>query len=542
MNRRSFLKRMSISAAAMSFAGSTAAKAFAAECSCRPTSGPDKRPNILFIFSDDHAQNTISAYGSVINQTPNIDRIANEGAVFKNSFCGNSICQPSRASVMTGKHSHLNGIIRNGSIWRGRQETFPKLLARKGYQTALIGKWHLDPDPKEDEFGYWQTLTGAGGQGDYYNPTFNSENGQDTVQGYSTDIITDKAIDWLDNARDPDDPFMLMVQFKSPHVPRRPAIRDLHLYENETIPEPPTLYDDYSGRLSYASNAWMAVSGIGNSILHIFQPLGSSEPQEQWFIDWFARLTPAQQAAMHEAYDARNTDYYQREAAGEFNDVNKRIAYNYQRMMQGYLACVKAVDDNIGRLLAWLDSKGLAENTVVVYASDQSYFVGEHSWMEKRWMYEESLRMPFVMRWPKKIAAGTQVNEFVQNIDYAPTLLEIAGQKIPTEIQGRSLMPLLTGQTPVPQWRDSIYYHYYQHGGHNVPRHDGVRTDRYKLIHFYTDDAYEMYDLLADPHELNSVYDDPVYASIKQDMLNRLEQLRQDYEVPPEHYVAPYAW
>ncbi len=522
------------------------AGAFAENCSCRSTSNPTARPNILFIFSDDHAQNTISAYGGVLNavhQTPNIDRLADEGAIFRNSFCANSICQPSRATVMTGKHSHKNGVLGNGVVWNSRQTRFPRLLEHRGYETALFGKWHLVPDPLEDEFGTWEVLAGAGGQGYYYNPTFNTGNGSHSVEGYSADIVTDKAINWLENAWDPNNPFLMFVQFKSTHVPRHPPINHIQTYENVTIPEPPTLYDDYSNRLSYAASAWMQIASnkinIG-SPTHIFRPLGATEPQEEWATEWFARLTPEQITAMHDGFDAINTDFYERDAAGEFNTDAKRRAYNYQRQMKNYLACVLAIDDNVGRLLSWLDTQNMAEDTIVVYASDQSYFVGEHGWMEKRWMYEESFRMPLVMRWPEKIAPGTEITEFVQNIDYAPTFLEMAGVDIPSEMQGRSLMPLLTGETPNPAWRDSIYYHYYDHGRHNVPRHDGVRTDRYKLVHYYTDDAYEMFDLQTDPYELTSIYGDPAYDAIQQDLLNRLAQLRQEYEVPADHFVAPY--
>lgn len=541
MNKRIIINHILVIAAAYLLIQSVG---LAAKCACKRTTGPSTKPNILFIFSDDHAQSTISAYDGIlssIHQTPNIDRIADEGAIFRNSFCGNSICQPSRATVMTGKHSHKNGVLGNGVPWDARQMRFPRLLEHRGYETALFGKWHLDPDPLEDEFGKWEVLSGAGGQGYYYNPTFNTANGSHSVEGYSTDIVTDKAINWLESAWDPNNPFLLFVQFKSTHVPRHPPINHIQTYETVTIPEPPTLFDDYAGRL-YAANACMGIrtaADISNRT-HIFRPLGSSEPQETWAIDWFARLTSDQIAAMHTGFDVMNADFYQRQAAGEFDTPEKYKAYNYQRRMKNYLACVLGIDDNVGRLLDWLDTQSLAENTLVVYASDQSYYVGEHGWMEKRWMFEESFRMPLVMRWPQKVAPGTEITEFVQNIDYAPTFLEMAGVDIPSDMQGRSLLPLLTGQTPNPAWRDTLYYHYYDHGRHCVPRHDGVRTDRYKLICYYTDDAYELFDLQTDPYELTSVYGDSAYTTVQQDMLNRLTQLRQEYEVPADHFVAPY--
>lgn len=504
-----------------------------------PVKNPSSKPNILFIFSDDHSTNTISAYGSKINKTPHIDRIANEGAVFLNSFCTNSICQPSRATILTGKHSHLNGVTYNGARWNKEQTIFPPLLQKAGYQTVLIGKWHMHPDPS-DEFGYWKVLTGSGGQGRYYNPIFNSAQGTETITGYSTDVITDQAIDWMDHQRDPDKPFMLMVQFKSPHVPRRPAVRHLELFKDADIPEPETLHDDYKTRQPYAGDAWMHISGLNEEVLNIFPPKDSDIPPDDKQKEFLSRLSPEDREKYHQAYDAENAEYYRMKQSGELNDRKTATKYYYQRFIKNYLRCVAAVDENVGRLLEYLDRNKLAENTVVVYSSDQSYFIGEHGWAEKRWMYEEALEMPFVIRWPEKIKPGQNIYELIQNMDYAPTFLEMAGLSIPEDMQGSSLLPLMTKKRNKTPWRDVIYYHYYQHGAHNVPRHDGVRTQRYKLIHFYTDDSYEMYDLKEDPHEINNFYDTLRGKEVQQDMLKRLHQLRKEYKVPESVFKPPY--
>ncbi len=500
-----------------------------------------KRPNILFIFSDDHSDATIGAYGSKYGVTPNIDRLAKDGAVFLNSFCCNSICQPSRASILTGKHSHLNGVTYNGARWNGKQTVFPRLLKTAGYQTALIGKWHLTPDPS-DEFEFWKVLSGFGGQGAFYNPGFNTQTGPQQLTGYSTDLITDEAIRWLDTRRDETKPFLLMTQFKSPHVPRQPPVRYLNLFDGKTLPEPKTLHDDYKGRQSYASKAWMEIAGLGPDGLNIHPPRGSKQPWTAHAKKVWDNMTPAQQEGWHKARDPLNADYYKRKAAGEFKDRKARVKYNYQRFIKDYLACVKAVDDNVGRLLDWIEKNKLGEDTIVVYSSDQSYFIGEHGWAEKRWMYEPGLRMPFVIRWPGHFKSAQKPTAMIQNIDYAPTFLDAAGVKPPAQMQGRSLVPILTSGKKPKDWRDMIYYHYYHHGAHNVPRHDGVRTGRYKLIHFYTDDKYELYDLKTDPQELKSIYDDSAYEAVRKEMLLRLAQQREANAIPADTFSAPYAF
>jgi len=524
IGRRAFLKGLS-GAASLGWA-----------CGCFGAAAPKRRPsrpNILFIMSDDHACNAIGAYGSRIARTPHIDRIAREGALLVNSFCVNSICSPSRACILTGTHSHVNGVTHNGARWNGRQTVYSRLLQKAGYQTALIGKWHQKPPTPTDEVGFWDVLIGHGGQGSYHDPVFATATGQTQSKGYATDIIADKSIAWLEGTWNRRAPFLLMAQFKAPHVPRRPPRRHLNRYAPDRIPLPETFFDDFKNRAPYAAKAWMKVWD-GRPARADAYPLPAT-PQER---SAWAGLGE-EQRAWQEHDNRRNMDYHKRLRAGAFEDTRVLATYLYQRRMQDYLGCVSAVDDNVGRLLGWLDKQGLTEDTIVVYCSDQSYFIGEHGWMEKRWMYEESLRMPFVLRWPGKVKAGSRIEAMVQNIDFAPTFLDAAGETIPAEMQGRSFLGLLQGR-PADDWRDAIYYHYYHHGAHNVPRHDGVRTGRYKLIHYYTDDVYELFDLRKDPHELNSVADAPEYADVARDLRARLAKMRKDYDVPEKVYRYPY--
>ncbi|VGO13073.1 Arylsulfatase [Pontiella desulfatans] len=527
MQRRSFIR---IGAMAAGMAGLSAHAVRA------------KKPNILFIFSDDHAQRTIGAYGSGLHNTPNIDRIAEEGAVFKNSFCCNSICQPSRAAILTGKHSHLNGMMDNGNAWDGTQKVFTRELKKAGYQTALRGKWHMVPAPSKGEFDSWEILDGFGHQGCYYKPIFLGEDGEFEKDGYSTDVITDRAIEWMERDRDPNKPFLMMCQYKAPHVPRMPHVRYLDRYKDVEFPEPETLLDDYEGRPHLAKH-WMPVGGM-DSALNIFDPddpMGSLNKAQK---KYFQRMTKEESEAYFAAYEDENRDYYQRVKKGELskNGRKKTVAdkkYRYQRFIKDYLRIVEGVDDNVGRLLQWLDDNGLAENTIVVYSSDQDYFTGEHYMAEKRWMYEQGLRMPFVIRWPGVIKPGSQPEAMIQNIDYAPTFLEAAGLVPPREMQGRSLLPVLAGKTP-KDWRKSVYYHYYAHGKHNVPRHDGVRTGRFKLMHFYTDDVFELYDLKEDPNEVKNLINDPEYKSVRMKLEKELNRLRKHYDVPEKAFETPY--
>jgi len=515
--RREFIRR-SLHGAALLAAGSRAWSA--------PAAG-ETPPNIVFLFSDDHALRTISAYPDSVGQTPNIDRIAREGALFRRSYCTNSICCPSRATILTGAHSHINGVRGNGNRWDGTQPVFPRLLKRAGYQTALIGKWHLRPAPTT-EFDHWEILSGAGGQGHYYNPQFQTAEGAKTHEGYSSDVIADRAMSWLDG-REEDRPFLLMCQFKAPHVHRLPAARFMDLHENETIPEPPSLLDRYQGRLPHADKAWMKVAGIRDHSLNI-TPAKGRVPKDDRRYSFLARLSQSQRDAFHRAYDPRNEEFRRLRAAGKLKG-EALVRYKYQRFIKDYLRCVAAVDENVGRVLTYLDEHGLTQNTVVVYASDQGYYTGEHGWAEKRWMYEESLSMPFLIRWPGHIAAGQKPTAMIQNLDYAPTFLDIAGVPVPKRMQGRSLLPVLQGKQP-EDWRRSIYYHYYDHGKHNVPRHDGVRTERYKLVHYYTDDSWELFDLENDPQELASIYGRPAAAALTVTLKAELTRLRALYNVP----------
>lgn len=491
---------------------------------------PEPRPNIVFLFSDDHALRTIGCYGSGLNQTPNIDRIADEGALFTNSFCATSICCPSRAAILTGKHGHINGVVGNADRWNGDQFVFTRALKQAGYQTALVGKWHLKGSPG-DAFDHWQVLSGAGGQGHYFNPDFEAKDGSETrIEGYSADVITDLALEWLAQ-RQTDQPFLLMCQFKAPHIHRVPPPRHMDKYDGVTLPVPKTLFDDYRNRVDYVSQTQMEIRIMPEMLLNIIPLKGEPIPLEQRRFDWLARMTPEQRAAYHRAYDPDNRAYRQLKESGTLTGLTKEH-YWYQRFIKDYLGCVAAIDDNVGRVLDYLDKQGLAENTVVIYSSDQGFFTGEHRWAEKRWMYEESLSMPFVVRWPKRIKPGTHIEAMIQNIDYAPTFLELAGASIPTEVQGRSLVALFSGETP-KDWRRSIYYHYDDGNSYNLPLIEGVRTERYKLINYYKPrQAWELFDLKTDPLELKNVYDDPAYATIRSDMKRELARLREYYQSP----------
>lgn len=495
-----------------------------------------ERPNIVFIFSDDHALRTIGAYGSGLNETPNIDRIAREGALFTRSYCTNSICCPSRATILTGKHSHKNGVTRNGSPWSGDQFVFTRALSAAGYKTAVIGKWHLRGWPS-NEFDYWKLLSGGGGQGHYYNPEFQRmDGGTERIEGYSTDIIADQSIQWMDEQHRAGQPFMMMCQFKAPHIHRIPPPRHMDICDGKTLPEPETLFDDYQGRTRYAEQCWMRLFGMEEHILNITPPAGQYDMNQREF-QFLGRMTDEQRTAFHRSYDPDNEEYRVLRTAGQLEGRGLG-RYMYQRFLKDYLGCVAAIDDNVGRILTWLDEQGLSENTVVVYSSDQGFFTGEHGWNDKRWMYEETVSMPLMMRWPDRIAPGTNVSAMVQNIDYAPTFLDIAGVPVPDEIQGRSLLPLFGGNVP-DDWRDAIYYHYYMDGAYNLPRFEGVRTERYKLINYYfPEQDWELFDLEKDPHELRSVYGDSQYADVRDALKRELQRLRKQYEVTEPQTVS----
>jgi len=480
--------------------------------------GSASRPNIIFVFSDDHAAHAISAYGSKLNQTPNIDRLARSGLLFRNCFVTNSICAPSRAVILTGKHSHVNGVIDNAHEFDGTQQTFPKLLRESGYQTAMIGKWHLKSEPIG--FDYWQVLIG---QGTYYNPRTKTPAGVLQYTGYTTDILTDLTLNWLEQGRNPEKPFMLMFQHKAPHREWQPGPEHITLYDGEDIYEPPTLFDSYQGRTSAAGMQTMTIAKHLNALdLKLIPP---------------RYLNPEQLQNFKAHYEPKNRAMREAELRGE-----ELVRWKYQRYIKDYLRSVASIDDNLGRLLDYLEDSGLSENTVVIYSSDQGFFLGDHGWFDKRWMYEESLRMPLLVRWPGTVAAGAENNDLVQNLDFAATFLDIAGVKVPGDLQGRSLLPLLEGRSP-SDWRDSIYYHYYEFPAwHDVRRHYGVRTQRHKLIHFYDIGEWELFDLERDPDELRSLYDDPAYAPVVEELKAELQRLRAEYgvgdfeepTVPPE--------
>lgn len=483
-------------------------------------------PNILFIFTDDHASHAISAYGSKINRTPHLDRLADEGILFRNCFCTNSICAPSRAVILTGKHSHLNGQIDNRQTFDGAQQTFPKILQAAGYQTALVGKWHLRSDPTG--FDYWEILPG---QGDYYNPDFLTEGGKTQYTGYCTDITTDLAVNWLKGKRDPNRPFLLMLQHKAPHRSWMPGPDHLNLYDEAEIPEPETLFDDCNNRNSGAKTQEMSIAHHMQESydLKLDPEAGISDDEKRMWENTYGRMNEDQRKAWDAVYGPKNKAFRELNLSGK--DL---VRWRYQRYIKDYLRCVASVDDSVGRVLDYLDKSGLARNTLVVYSSDQGFYLGDHGWFDKRWMYEGSLRMPLIVRWPGVVAAGSEETHLVQNLDFAETFLEAAGLEPPADMQGTSLLPLLAGESPT-DWRRSIYYHYYEYpGAHSVPRHYGVRTDRYKLIHYYQLGEWEFFDLEKDPDELQSVYADPSYQDRIAELELELARLRDRYGVPED--------
>lgn len=457
-------------------------------------STPAERPNILFIMSDDHAAHAISAYGSRINRTPNLDRLAQQGMLFRNCFCTNSICGPSRAVILTGKYSHLNGFTRNGQRFDGSQPTVAKLLQKAGYQTAIIGKWHLESDPTG--FDYWNILPG---QGAYYDPVLIEMGQRNKHAGYVTDIITDLVLEFLQKRRDPARPFFLMYHHKAPHRNWQPGPKHKTLYEDVEIPEPPTLWDDWSHRASAAKTQEMTIE---------------------------RHLTPS--------------DLKEPPPPGLSGQALTK--WKYQRYIKDYLRCIASVDENVGRVLDYLDRSGLANNTIVFYTSDQGFFLGDHGWFDKRFMYEQSLRMPLLVRWPGHVRPGSTSEKIVLNLDFAETFLDCAGAPIPEDMQGRSFRPILEGNTPA-DWRRSMYYRYYEFPAvHSVNKHFGVRTERHKLIFYPELGEWELFDLQKDPQEMRSVYSDPAYAGVVQELKAELERLKKQYrddDIEPAARKAP---
>ena len=472
------------------------------------------RPNIVFIFSDDHAYQAISAYGDPrkLVETPNIDRIAKEGMRLDRCLVTNSICGPSRATVLTGKYSHKNGFYNNSnSRFDGSQVTAPKLLQAAGYQTAVIGKWHLISDPTG--FDFWQILPG---QGVYYNPPMIRNGEKIANQGYVTDIIGDASLDWL-KKRDKTKPFLLMCQHKAPHREWEPALRHLNHDGGRKYDEPSTLFDDYSGRGIAEHDQDMT---LANTIT----------PKDMKLVTP-GNLTPEQKKEWDAYYEPRNEAYRKASLTGK-----ELTSWRYQRYMHDYLGCVKAVDENVGRVLKYLDDEGLAENTIVMYSADQGFFLGEHGWFDKRWIFEESLRAPLLVRWPGVTKPGSTTRDIVSNLDFAETFLDAAGAPIPKEMQGRSMRPVLAGQKPA-DWRTSFYYNYYEYPQpHHVRPHYGVITDRYKLVQFYGtgEDYTELFDLKEDPSEMKSVSGQPAYAATEKELQSELARLRKELDVPAQ--------
>ena len=479
-----------------------------------------KRPNIVFFFSDDHAYQAISAYNDPrkLLETPSIDRIGREGMRFDRALVPNSICGPSRATVLTGKYNHLNGFYNNSnSRFDGSQTTFPKLLRAAGYQTAMVGKWHLMTDPTG--FDYWHILPG---QGVYYNPTM-FDNGRNVRhEGYTTDIITDISLDWL-KKRDTSKPFVLMCQHKAPHREWEPALRHLGHDGDRKYAEPATLFDDYAGRGKAEHDQDMMIAKtMTNRDVKITPPV---------------QLTSEQLKSWNAYYEPRNEAFLRANLMGA--DL---VRWKYNRYMHDYLGCVKAVDESVGRVLKYLDDEGLAENTLVIYTADQGFYLGEHGWFDKRWIFEESVRTPLLVRWPAVVKAGQSNGSLVSNLDFAETFLDVAGLPVPAEMQGRSLLPLFKGQTPA-DWRKSFYYEYYEYPvPHHVRPHYGVVTDRYKLVRFYTPDVnyWELFDRAKDPNEVKDVAGDPAYATTVEELKREVSRLRAELKVPAEPPQSAY--
>ena len=492
------------------------------------------RPNIIFIMSDDHASKAISAYDTSLIHTPNIDRLAETGTRFDRCYCTNAICSPSRAVILTGKYSHMNGIIDNALSFDGSQQTLPKILGRNAYQTAMIGKWHLKSEPTG--FDHWLVLPG---QGQYYNPDFIGPEGRKSIEGYVTDIITDEGIAFIEN-RDSNKPFFIMLHHKAPHRSWQPAIRHLGIYENKEFPVPGNLQDDYKGKSVASKEQEMSISRHMSmdydlkmpedlivkkkSDRELFFGGGWNNPQNRMVADEFKKW--------EEYYTKRAEEYNALP-----NDSLVIDEWKYRKYMEDYLSCIYTVDENIGRLLDYLKEKGLDKNTIVIYTSDQGFFLGEHGWYDKRFMYEEAHKMPLLISGPG-VANGSD-KHMITNADFAPTILGLAGINTPEDMQGESFHEILLGKEP-DSWKASVYYHYFEYPGvHSVKRHYGIRSEKYKLIHYYYDiDAWELYDLELDPGEMNNLADDPVYTTTLDEMKKELEQVRIQYkDTLPEQYL-----
>jgi arylsulfatase A-like enzyme len=492
--------------------------------SCSPQPAEVNRPNIIFIMSDDHAWQAVSAYKERLAEvapTPNIDRIAAEGMRFDRCLVTNSICGPARATILTGKYSHLNGFLINVGSARhfdGSQQTFPKLLQHAGYRTAMIGKWHLGSEPTG--FDHWDILPG---QGHYYNPVFINHEGNYVVPGYVTDIITDKTLEWLKGQKDRQEPFMVMMHHKAPHREWEPGPKYLEHFKGVEFPEPHHLFHDHAGMGTAAREQDMSIEHTMrlDADLKMWGPDASGGPYDRTI----GRMDEEQRELWDRTYEPIRNEFESLAPQGQ-----ELVRWKYQRYLYDYLATIQSVDESVGRILDYLKESGLDKNTIVVYTSDQGFYLGEHGWFDKRFMYEESYRTPLVIKWKGHVRPGSVNKNIVSNLDFAQTFLDVAGIPSPGDMQGMSMLPLLRGKN-VSDWRTAHYYHYYEYPGvHSVKRHYGVATDRYKLIHFYYDtDEWEMYDLEADPHEMQNVYNDPEYASVREELHGQLDNLREKY-------------
>jgi arylsulfatase A-like enzyme len=478
------------------------------------------RKNIVFIYGDDHSERAIGCYGSTMNATPHIDRLAAGGMRFTQSFVANSICGPARATILTGLHSHANGKTTNAGGFRTDLPTFAKSLQNAGYQTAMVGKWHFATPP--EGFDYWRWA-----QGTYYGTDFKTADGVLKNEGYCTDLITDDALRWLQSERDEERPFMIWISHKAAHRTWEPAQDTLLNYDGVQIPEPTSLFDDYAGRSPGAASAQMRISKDLFPAYDLKLPITGEGILDDAAARNRGRMTVAERKAWDAAYDPRNAAFAAANLAGD-----ALVRWKYQRYIKDYLRCVDALDASIGRVLDWLEEAGLEEDTIVVYSSDQGFFLGEHGWYDKRWMYEPALRTPLIVRWPGVTQADTTCASMVQNIDMAPTFLAMAGVAEPDGMHGRSLAPLLGGGQP-GDWRDAIYYHYQQRDSgrieHMVEPHYGVRTARYKLMYVYDLGEWELYDLQEDPDELRNVVDDEGYAEVRESLGVRLRELRAEF-------------
>ncbi len=489
-----------------------------------------EKPNIIFIMSDDHAYQAISAYNSDLIETPNIDKIANQGIKFNKAFVTNSICAPSRAVILTGKFSHLNGVPGNGQVFDGNQQTFPKILQQNGYQTSMIGKWHLKSHPTG--FDYYNVLPG---QGDYFNPNF-IEQGKDTIYcGYVTDIITELSVNWLKN-RDKTKPFLLMMHHKAPHRSWMPALKNLELFDDKDFPLPKTFYDDYEDRVALKEQM-LTVKNHMDIRMDFKIPCDTCDtasvnywaPGEYW--RRLERLSTDELRKWVNNYKKEELEFQKVK-----DDETEFDQWKYRRYMEDYLRCIVSVDESVGQVLDFLKNNGLDESTIIVYTSDQGFYLGEHGLFDKRFMYEQAMRTPLLIKFPKEIKRKSQSELLAQNLDIAPTLLDVAGISIPDDLQGRSLRAIW--QNNDIKWRDAIYYHYYEKGFGATP-HYGVRTNRYKLIRFYdVVDSWELYDLKTDPDEMKNLYTDPTYEQEIEELKERLIELQVKYKIPLDNLLC----